>query len=429
MKTIYICSEFFAPYQNIGAIKFTKIAKFFSRNREYKVVVFTRKNFDENDILLEEDLQEIQNNRGEVYFIDAGKRYYRQYRKNWRNAIFMAHSAALSKLPAYYNFYYYMSNRISAKKFVKEALKVIDEKRIPRPDYLISTYDDWGGHYLAAELKEKWKEKVTWISDFRDPVGAAVKKGVFRKLCDKYSLEVTEKSDCTTVVSEGMLNSLRIHPGTKTVVATNGFDQEDYEKVLRDKKKLHLVYTGSLYHKEQTLEPIFQAIRELIDEKKIEEKNITIDYAGQYGAKVYREVCKYHLGKIYNDWGEVSRYCSILLQDRGDILLTSVWNLKEHQGVIAGKTLGYFMLKKPIIAIVGGNMGNSNMKQLVRETNCGFCYEKANGEEDYKKLKQVLLNYYNQKMGTGNINQKYSPEVEKYNLVNVTKVYEKLCER
>lgn len=426
MKTIYICSDFFAPYQNIGSIKFTKIAKFFSRNGKYKVVVFTRKNFDMNDILLEEDLQEIVNNGGEVYFIDAGKKYYRQYRKNLKKVILMFHSAALSKLPGYYNFYYYMSNTKSAKKFAKEALKVIDEKQISKPDYMISTYDDWGGHYLALELKEKWQDRVTWISDFRDPVGATVKKGIFRKLCDKYSLGVTEKSDCTTVVSEGLLKSLKVDPDAKTDVATNGFDYEDYEKVLNDKKKLHLVYTGSFYHKEQTLEPILRAIRELIDEKKVEEKNLAIEYAGQYGIKIRKEVCKFHLEKIYNDWGEVSRYCSILIQSRGDILLTSVWNLKEHQGVIAGKTLGYFMLKKPIIAIVGGNIGNSNMKQLVRETNCGFCYEKANHEEDYQKLKQKLLNYYKQKMETGSINQKYSPEVEKYNLANVAKVYKKL---
>lgn len=420
MKTVYICSEYFAPYQNVGSVKFTKIAKFLSRNKEYKVIVFTRKNFDTNDILLEADFNEIVDNGGEVYFIDAGERYYSSKGKILKKTILRIHSIALSRLPLYY----YFSNKISANKFKKGALKVIDAQQIVKPDYIISTYDDWGGHCLAADLKNKWKEKVVWISDFRDLVGADIRKGIARKLCDKYSLWVTEKSDYTTVISEGLLQNLQIYPDARTEIAPNGFDYEDYEKVLEDKKKLHFVYTGSFYHRERTLEPVLRALRELINEEKVQERYIAIEYAGAYGSRVYGQIRKFHFEKNYIDWGEVSRYSSILLQDRGDILMTAVWNSREYQGVIAGKTLGYLMLKKPIIAIVGGDLGNSDMKQLVKETNCGFCYEKANHENDYPKLKQVILDYYLQKMKTGSVTQEYTAEVEKYNLVNVEKIYE-----
>ncbi len=420
MKTIYICSEYFAPYQNVGSIKFTKIAKYLSRNKEYRIFIFTRKNFSKIDRLLEDDLCQIKENGGKVYYIDAGKRYYQAPGKLYRKVY-----PVWYRLSGY-NLNYYLSSIVSAKRFVKIASGIVAEKHLPKPDYILSTYDDWGGHYFAMALKEKWKDKTVWISDFRDPVGGAVRKGVFRKLCDRFSRQVTEQSDYTTLVSEGLLHNIKMHSGAKPLIATNGFDYEDYQRVSEDKKKLHLIYTGSFYHKNMTLIPVFRAIRELLDEGKIEEKYISIEYAGAYSTKVYGEICRHGLEKCYSDWGEVSRYQSILIQDRADILMTSVWNSKEAQGVLAGKTVGYLMMKKPIIAIVGGTLGNSNMKKFIQEINGGICYEEAEQGTDYLRLKQAIIDYYTQKSETGSVVQNFSSEVEKYNLEYVAGLYEKI---
>ena len=418
MKTVYICSEYFAPYQNIGSMKFSKITKILSRNNEYRIIVFSRKNFSNKvDCLLQDDLKEIECNGGEVFFVDAGKKYYKSHTKLYNILYGIWH------IVTGYNWNYYTSNIRSAKKFCRNALEIIENNHLPAPDYIISTYDDWGSHYLAMHLKKQLGDKTVWISDFRDPVGAAVKKGIFRRLCDRYTYFVTENSDYTTVVSEGLLNCIEMYPETKTRIATNGFDYEDYERVLADKEKLHFVYTGSFYHQKRTLSPVFQAISELIDEGKIEKKFISIEYAGEYGAKVYNEVCKWGLEKCWLNWGEVTRYQSILLQERGDVLMTSVWNLDDDQGVLGGKTLGYLMLKKPIIAIVSGTLGNSSMKKLVEETNCGICYEEAEHRVDYEKLKEQIMEYYIQKQTQGKVTQKYSENVEKYNFESIAQIY------
>lgn len=421
MKTIYICSEYFAPYHNIGSMKFSKIAKFLSRNNEYRIYVFSRKNFSNKvDWLLQDDLDEIERNHGKIFFIDAGKKYYKQPLKLYSRLYKVWH------IITGYNMNYYVSNVRSAKKFCKNAINIIERNHLPKPDYIISTYDDWGSHYLARNLKKRLGDQVIWISDFRDPVGAAIKKGTFRKLCDKYTYSITKESDFTTVISEGLLNCIKMHPETKTLVATNGFDYEDYRRVMRDKEKLHFVYTGSFYHQKRTLIPVFQAIRELIDEGKMEERLVSIEYAGGYGTKVYSEVCKYGLEKCWLDWGEITRYQSILLQDRGDILMTSVWNLDNDQGVLAGKTLEYLMLKKPIIAIVSGTLGNSSMKKFIEETNCGICYEETEHDIGYARLKNQILEYYIQKQKRGKVDINYSNTVENYNFENIAKTYSEI---
>lgn len=422
MKTVYICSEYFAPFQNIGSVKFTKIAKYLSRDSEYKIIVFSRKNFNKIDLLLDDDLREIKKNGGKIFYIDAGSGYYKQ------SDVYKIFRKVLNRLGGC-SISYYISNTKSANIFCRNAMQVIKNNNLPKPDYIISTYDDWGGHYLAMHLKKQLKDNVVWISDFRDPVGSVIKKGIFRKLCDDYTYSVTEKSDYTTLTSNELLHDIKMHTNTKYLVATNGFDDEDYKRVLLDKQKLHFVYTGSFYHQKQTLLPVFQAIRELIDEKEIEERFITIEYAGVYNEKVYCEICKFGLEKCYFNWGEVSRYQSILLQERADILMTSVWNLDDYKGVLAGKTLGYLMLNRPIIAVVSGNLANSEMKRFVEETNCGICYEEASHETDYDCLKSKIKDFYDQKRKQGKVIIKYSDEAEKYNYKNITQLYKKIMDK
>lgn len=421
MKTVYICSEYFAPYQNIGSIKFTKIAKFLSRNPEYRIIIFSRKNFaNKIDYLLQEDLHEIEQNGGRIFYIDSGWKYCQAPRRLYGRLYGIWY-----KLTGY-DINYYFSNTYAAKKFCRGALETVKRHHLPRPDVIISTYDDWGSHYFALSLKRRLGDKVKWISDFRDPVGSAIKKGIFRKLCDRYSNLVTKESDYTTAISEGVLNVIKVFQKSNTKVVSLGFDHEDYEKVAEDCKKFHLIYTGSFYGKLRTLVPVFRAVRELIDEGKVEEKFIAIEYAGECGTMLYNEVCRFGLERSWIDWGSVNRYQSILIQERSDVLLTAVWNAIDFQGIMGGKTLGYLMLNKPIIAVVGGDLGDSDMKKFVKETNCGICYEEANHSKDYNRLKEWILKYYTQKRAEGKVTQEYNKDVERYNYINISKQYENI---
>jgi hypothetical protein len=72
------------------------------------------------------------------------------------------------------------------------------------------------------------------------------------------------------------------------------------------------------------------------------------------------------------------------------------------------------MMQKPMLAVVSGDVANSEMKTIFDKTEIGFCYEQAT--DDFDGLKDYILSVYN-----GNI---YSPnieEVEKYNYENISK--------
>ena len=120
----------------------------------------------------------------------------------------------------------------------------------------------------------------------------------------------------------------------------------------------------------------------------------------------------------------MSRLAAVQLQEEADVLLTAVWNNKDYQGVIGGKILTYLMLKKPIIGIVIGDAPNSEIKEIIKNINCGWCYEEANHEQDFTMLKEVILRLYESKMSGDVPYIEYNEhELSKFNLKNITEKY------
>ena len=356
-RTIYILSESFAPFQSISSIKFTKIAKYLSENTENNVFVFSQKRYKLDDVFLMNDLDEMQKNGTKVFYIDEGLMYSFGIAKV-RNFMLLSSMKLLGN-----ERFYYESNQKASRKFTKKGLAIIKKQKLPVPDLILSTFDGWGGHCLAKEIKDRYPSAI-WIADFRDPVGAHIKAGKYRELCDEYSLTVSRNADYITAVSQGCLEALKLTQGTQSDICTNGFDFADYEFLKKKvsgenasaqfscKGKLRFTYTGSFYG--HSLMPFFNAIKELLDEGKLSAENIEVDYAGTYNSKVSEEIQKAGLEHLYRNRGQLSHFDAVRLQDESDVLLTAVWNYKDYQGVIGGKVLGYLMLKKPIIAVVRG---------------------------------------------------------------------------
>ncbi len=432
-RTIYILSEYFAPFQNIGSIKFTKIAKYLSENAENAIFVFSQKWYKHDDIFLMNDLDVMRKNGTKIFYIDEGLMYSFGIAKV-RNFMLLSSMKLLGN-----ERFYYESNQRASRKFTKKGLAIIKEQKLPAPDLILSTFDGWGGHCLAKEIKGSYPSAI-WVADFRDPVGAYIKAGKYRELCDEYSLTVSRHADYITAVSRGCLDALKLTQGTQSDICTNGFDFADYEFLKKKvsgenasaqfscKGKLRFTYTGSFYG--TSLMPFFNAIKELLDEGKLSAENIEIDYAGTYNIKISEEIRKAGLEHLYRNWGKLSRFDAVRLQDESDILLTAVWNYKNSQGVIGGKVLGYLMLKKPIIAVVMGDAPDSELKGIIQRINCGWCYEEANHETDFRMLKNIIMDLYDKKMNGTPISIEYDDvELEKFNLKNIALRYEQLYER
>lgn len=419
-KVLYVISEFFAPNQNIGAVKFTKIVKFLLKKGEYDIYVFTRKNFPRKDELLEINLKEIEELGGKVYTIDAGKDYYlkskvkRVIRKYKRKIV----KPNLTKE-------YVKKNSRGMKLFAANGEKLLNSISIPAPDFMISTYDDYGAHILGEKIKDKYGDKVYWVTDFRDQVAIFYQDEKTRAWADNYTKRITEKSDCTTV-SAAMAHDMVFADDVNMKDIYIGYDPEDGKKIKAIDEALSFTYSGS-YYGDRTIRPLLQVICELADEGKIDKDKISFSYCGDYGNDLKKELIEFGLADKFVDWGRVSHLQSMLIQNRSDVLLSCIWNYYDYQGAMGGKTFEYLGLEKPIIAIVKGDMPNSDMKKFIVDGKCGVCYEEATHSEDIILLKEKVYQYYIEKREKGFISHSnYLEGLKRYDLNYIAEQYDEI---
>lgn len=94
------------------------------------------------------------------------------------------------------------------------------------------------------------------------------------------------------------------------------------------------------------------------------------------------------------DHGQVSREASIALQKGANVLLMASHHMASQRGILTGKLFEYMMMDKPIVCCMAGDLPDSGVKRVLRETGMGFCCEAANGAADenglYEWMKHLL---------------------------------------
>ncbi len=253
---------------------------------------------------------------------------------------------------------------------------------------IISSSSPVTSHIIAHNLKKKYK--VPWIADLRDlwtqnhyyPY-TRIRKTVERKL----ELRTLAKSDVLTTVSSNLALELeKIHSRIPIYSIPNGFDLDELVNTniaLTD--KFTITYTGNLYQGKRDPSKLFQALQDLIEEKKIDRENIEVRFYGPQEDWMEQEIEKYNLQGVIYDYGFVSRDISLLKQRESQILLLLLWDHPSEIGVYTGKLFEYLASRRPILAI-GGSKGVVN--ELLEETEAGYFVSSL---ED---IKLTILKYY-----------------------------------
>jgi len=236
-----------------------------------------------------------------------------------------------------------------------------------------------------------------WIADFRDPITQPTNGFFQRKINSFFQKRICKVADIITAVSNGYLAEIVSKQEVyNKYVITNGFDDADLSRIgnIENDDLFSFAYTGTTYAGKRDLTPLFLALRELIDEKEIDINNLKIRYAGPDKHVIYDLAVKFALSDIIEAFDMLPRIEALKMQAKSKLLVVSTWNEKGHKGVLPGKLLEYLMFKKNLIAIVGGSEKNSEIREMIKGYNLGFCYESSNDEEDYSELKNFILLKY-----------------------------------
>ena len=305
----------------------------------------------------------------------------------------------------------------------KEASNIMDEEEI---DAIISSSWPITCHIIAKDLKEY--QDIPWIADLRDlwNLNPYVSHTFIRNYFEKrLELKTFENADALTTTTDLAAETLStLHPMSKIVPILSGYDKDDF-KFLEDliskkddfstgfSEKLKFIYAGSLYGGKRDPSYLFEAIRQLEDENKLDSSKISIEFYGD--STDLEEIAKrYGLLDILHIGGKIAHEEVLKKQLDSDVLLLISWDNEKEKMFIPGKIYEYFALKKPVLSI---GYKDGSLKDLIEETKVG--YHVSNLES----TKVALLDIYNEFIEKGTVELRSDINIEDYSMENMAKKF------
>lgn len=310
----------------------------------------------------------------------------------------------------------------------EEASKIIEEEEI---DAIISSSWPITCHTIAKGLNEKYD--IPWIADLRDlwNLNPYVSHTHIRDYFERrLELKTFENADVLTTTTDLAAKTLAtLHPNKRIVPILSGYDEDDLkflDLVVENEEddlsgdassdssdKLKFIYAGSLYGGKRDPSHLFEAIRQLEDENKLDSSRISIEFYGD--STNLKEIAnRYGLMDILKIGGKISHEEVLKKQLESDVLLLISWDDEKERMFIPGKIYEYFALRKPVLSI---GYKEGSLKDLIEETKVGYHVSSL------KSTKEALLKLYDEFIEKGKVELNADIDIEDYSMENMAKKF------
>ncbi len=369
MKILFV-SFCFPPYNNMGAVRVGKMAKYLaSFGHQIKVITAQAQPFPEN-LTVEVAHQHI------VY---APWRKIAPSHALRKKVLYPGNTAGISGrriggfregLGRMYRTLFCFPDEYAGWRLpaIEAGRGILDSWKA---DLIFASANPCTAFFAASSLSKSYD--IPWIAECRDlwvdnqyysypRIRRIVDAAAERKILSSAAALVT--------VSEPLAQALRTKFDKPVEVVFNGFDPCDYppdsQSCRTEEDALVISYTGTLYEGKHNPELLFEAIRMLGPEGK----NIRVVFYGSYSARFHQLSAKYGIEAQVEIHDPVSHDQALLKQARSDILLLLLWNDSRQRGILTGKFFEYIGARRPILAI-GALQGD--VVELISARKLGVC--------------------------------------------------------
>lgn len=264
-------------------------------------------------------------------------------------------------------------------------------------DLIISSYGPPAAHCIAWQAKRLFG--CYWLADYRDLwVENACYPGIwpFTFLEKQLERRLLRLADSITTVSEPYCDHLRKKfPHAAVHCIENGYDEKQWEEVEGNSFADHpvcfrIVYTGSLYLRNQDPGPLFSVLQEL------DKSSFELLFYGSSLEGLETLIESYGLSSNVRVMGYVPHRDAMRLQRSADALLFLENPKPQIEGVLTGKLFEYLASGTPILAV--GIRPEQSAGQIIQKAGAGFvCGEnKRCIEHAIKRLRHRNLPKRNQ---------------------------------
>lgn len=311
--------------------------------------------------------------------------------------------------------------RVGWNKFAfRAACNLIETEHI---DAVITTSPPHSTQLVGLKLKKKYK--LPWLADLRDPwTGIYYYDKLYlssfsKKRDAKMERDVLENADGVVVVSNDIRKNLlaksSLLNGSKFHIIPNGFDADDFDKVISEQKEIEFVisYTGTLTS-DYRLEGFLFAIRKLIAEQQPLRLHIT----GSLPVGI-RESLEMTAPGSVRFKSHVSHHDAIAQMKAADLLLLIIPDAPGNKGILTGKLFEYLAAQKPILGI-GPVDGDASM--ILKNCNSGTTFKYEDGDGIYLFLLQKIAEWKdnpNSVLDNAEVVAKFSREQQAKEMIRV----------
>jgi glycosyltransferase involved in cell wall biosynthesis len=273
------------------------------------------------------------------------------------------------------------------------AVRIIRREKI---DCILTSCPPYTVHLVG--LLCRWVTGVTWVADFRDPWMTAGAKSLYATCSASLWIErrleraVLSNADLvvtnTAALCEAFRTASGAAPARRFAFIPNGYDREFLSQFRSTPKNpvFSVVYAGSLYFG-RTPEPVFRAIRELLNEGRMDADNVRFRLVGHCrhveGRPMDELIERYGLERVVETLDPVpySQAIEMIGQSHLALLLAP-----DQPYQVPAKVYDYMGIGTRVLALAR----NGATAELIRDTKIGGVFDPA----DIEGIKSFMATAY-----------------------------------
>jgi hypothetical protein len=301
-----------------------------------------------------------------------------------------------------------------ARKFwIKPSIKFLDNYVKNNPvDFIISTGPPHSTHLIALGIKKL--NRIPWLADFRDPWTNIdfYKELKLSKWADikhkKLEKNVLYKADIVLTIGNQLKDELQELGAKNVEVIENGYDEEDFKNNNSNSldSKFTIAHIGS-FSPSRNHHILWKVLEEIVIENNDFSNKLQIKLIGNVDYSVDNSIKDFNLEKYVKMFSYLPHNQVISHQKSSRVLLLMVNNTPNSKGIITGKIFEYMASNRPIL-VIGPEDGD--LAKIISATKSGVVC----GYDNEEKLKEIILDLFNNKLI-------FNSNIEKYSRKNLTK--------
>lgn len=291
-------------------------------------------------------------------------------------------------------------------------------------EVIYTTSGPASAHLIGFYLKQKYG--IPWVADYRDPwtfnlYGADYNPdNAGQRFLFELESVLLHGADCNLTIEDSLVGVYEKQFGLepeKVVSITNGYDEEDFTALQPPQgrtDKFTINYSGLIYTGTQSIVPLFKAIRQLADEKKIDPQKVKFRHVGVNAQDNMAISSQFGLTQIVEYSGYLSHSHALQANLDANLLLLLVGDDPKFKPVYTGKFFEYLRSGRPILALAPKD---GAVDRVLRESGHGEAFLST----QIPKIKSMILREYKKwEQGEG---QKllHSPAIERFERKTLTR--------